>query len=256
MINEQHWHDINECIEKGYIIKHENDDVFQLEYKENCIGELYAMLGFHVTYADDKKNVLCLHQGWTCDGDIFEKKTNKLLAKNLTKPKNYRSPCINELHPEIKTHPFAASLKIEGRHVMLYSHKNIPLMISDKFQSTEARQHIAMISSCHNPNHTWHFISTEKGRFYYFVGITNNETGLELSDDRFQFISDSILPKSSTDINDNIDWTIVRKPETLSFRTFDQALEWVKENKKTLILKYDNGFKLELAPESAKLAEV
>lgn len=249
MINQQHWNDINKFIEKGYIIKHDADDIYQLEYKKEFKNEIDSNLGVHCSLPDKNWDVL-INRDWTCDGDIFEAKTNRLVAKNLKRTRKYPSPAIDKLYPEIKTHPFSASLKIEGRHVMLYKHNNLTLTIADKFQSTEARQHIAMISSCLNPSHTWHFVSTDKGKFYYFVGITNIEAGMELSDNRFQFIADSILEQSSIDKSDDDDWTIVRKPETFSFRTFDQALDWVNENKKTLILKYDNGFKLELAPES------
>lgn len=257
MIDDVSWEEINKLIEKGCIEKRENDDVFQLKYVDKHRDMLDIMLGFHVNSTDEKKGLLFCCSEWTCDGDIFKQGTNKLIIKNLTKPKDYGTPAINELYNFIKTHPFSASLEIEGKHIMLYKHKKLSILIGDKLQGVNFRQHLRIKLGYFNPNYAFHFISTEDGRVSYAIGITNRETEMEIPEHRFHYIIDEAIDSSATPKETEDDYTMFKRPASYSFRTFQDACDWVKENKKTLILNYDvpGGFKLKLSHEGIKIQE-
>lgn len=240
MINDKTWEHINELIGKGYIIMSESQYLFQMKYVEKHKQELEIMLGFNVTSVDEEKLTLYCEQDWTCDGDIFEKGSEILVAKNIKQPVNYDRICIEETHPFINTHPFSASLKLTGKILMAYFYQDKwcvsgeDRLFSPSGEFLRGKLETLGITHRMNPLYTYVFIENELSKFS-IIGIINKKEEAHVSQDLFAYIVDTLE---------------LDRPKPFSFRNFDEAKEWVKEYQKILILRYDDEFMLELTPKS------
>lgn len=251
MINDKTSEHINELIEKGYIIIAESQYLFKMKYIENRKKEPELICGPDLS----------------CDGDIFEKGSEILVAKNIRQPRSYADICIEETYSFIKTDPFSASLKIDGNKMVLFNYNHEWMkIIYDEFSFFDepvantsipetgcAKKMLQIKTGNCNPSYSFIFIASKEDGYYYLIGITNKHTEMALSDHRFHFVADSIVNQSLPDDINDTDWTGMRRPRTFQFRTLEQAVQWIRENQQTLILRYNNGFMLEVTPESVKI---